>query len=445
MSTETKAPAPTSALSRETRDKHREYILPATILYYQEPLVLTDGKGLRIRDADGNEYLDFFGGILTVSIGYADERVNAAVVAQISRLSHVSTLYPTLPVVELAERLARLTPGRLRQSFLAASGTEADETAVMLAQLHTGSTEIIALRHGYSGRSMLAQALTAVSTWKPLPTQVPGVKHALSPYCYRCPLKLTYPSCGVACAKDIEELIRTTTSGRVAGFLAETIQGVGGFITPPKEYFEIAVGIVKKYGGVFICDEVQTGFGRTGGKMWGIEHYGVEPDIMTMAKGIANGLPLGACIATPEIAASLKALTISTFGGNPVACAAANATIGIIEQEDLPGNAERMGKILRDGFEELKRRYPRNVGDVRGMGLMQAIELVEDETAGDRTPANALTNRVFEETKKRGLLVGKSGLFGNVFRVAPALTVGRSDVEEALAIIRESFGAAGAK
>ena len=178
MSTTIKTQAPASALSRETREKHKEYILPATILYYQEPLVLTDGKGLRIQDADGNEYLDFFGGILTVSIGHADERVNGAVIAQIARLSHVSTLYPTLPVVELAERLARIAPGRLRQSFLATSGTEADETAVMLAQLHTGSTEIIALRHGYSGRSMLAQSLTAVSTWKPLPAQVAGVKHA---------------------------------------------------------------------------------------------------------------------------------------------------------------------------------------------------------------------------------------------------------------------------
>jgi 4-aminobutyrate aminotransferase-like enzyme len=249
----------------------------------------------------------------------------------------------------------------------------------------------------------------------------------------------------VACAKDIEELIRTTTSGRIAGFLAETIQGVGGFITPPPEYFEIAVGIVKKYGGVFICDEVQTGFGRTGGKMWGIEHFGVEPDIMTMAKGIANGMPLGACIATPEIAASLKALTISTFGGNPVSCAAANATIRIIEEDDLPGNAERMGRLLRGGFDELQRRFPRTIGDVRGMGLMQALELVEDETAGNRTPAKAMTNRVFEETKKRGLLVGKSGLEGNVFRVAPPLNVGKSDVEEALAIIRESFEAAGAR
>src|SRR4030095_13999797 len=188
-----------------------------------------------------------------------------------------------------------------------------------------------------------------------------------------------------------------------------------------------------KYGGVFICDEVQTGFGRTGGKFWGIEHYGVEPDILTMAKGIANGLPLGACIATPEIAAPLKALTISTFGGNPVSCAAANATIRIIEEDDLPGNAERMGRILRDGFEELQLRFPRNVGDGRGMGLTHAIELVVGETTGDRTPEKALTNRVFEETRKRGLLVGKSGLEGNVFRVAPAPHVTRHDVARALA------------
>src|SRR5262245_31777838 len=444
MST-TKTKNSTSELTREVRDKHKKYLFPATIQYYQEPVVLSEGKGLRIRDADGNEYLDFFGGILTVSIGHADDRVNAAIVLQLERFSHVSTLYPTLPIVELAERLARLAPGDLKQSYFTASGTEADETAVMMAQLATGSSEIVALRHGYSGRSMLAQSLTAHSTWRALPTQVAGIKHAVSPYCYRCPLHLEYPSCGVACAKDIEELIRTTTTGRIAGFLAEPIQGVGGFITPPPEYFEIAVGIVKKYGGVFICDEVQTGFGRTGGKMWGIEHYGVEPDILTMAKGIANGMPLGACIATPEIAASLKALTISTFGGNPVSCAAANATIRIIEEDDLPGNAERMGRILRDGFEELKRRFPRNVGDVRGMGLMQAIELVADETSGDRTPEKALTNRVFEETRKRGLLVGKSGLEGNVFRVAPPLNVTRSDIEEALAIIRESFEAAGAR
>ena len=438
-------PAANGTESRRIREKHREFLFPATIQYYEEPIALTEGKGLRVRDADGNDYLDFFGGILTVSVGHANEKVNAAIKAQVDRLSHVSSLYPTLPVVELAERLARITPKKLKQSCFTASGTEADETAVMMAQLSTGSSEIVALRHGYSGRSMLAQSLTAHSTWRALPTQVAGVKHAVSPYCYRCPLHLTYPSCGVACAKDIEELIRTTTTGRIAGFLAEPIQGVGGFITPPPEYFEIAVGIVKKYGGVFICDEVQTGFGRTGGKWWGIEHWGVEPDIMTMAKGVANGLPLGVTIATPEIAASLKALTISTFGGNPVSCAAANATIELIEEEDLAGNAERMGRFLREGLEELKRRFPKSIGDVRGMGLMQGVELVEDETSGDRTPAKALTNRVFEESKKRGLLIGKGGLEGNVFRIAPALTVTRADVEEALAILRESFQAADAR
>jgi len=444
MST-TKSLAPTSQLTRTVREKHREFMLPATIQYYKETPVLTEGKGLRIRDADGNEYLDFFGGILTVSVGHANERVNAAVRAQIDRLSHVSSLYPSLPVVELAERLARLAPGNLKQTCFTASGTEADETAVMLAELFTGSTEIVALRHGYSGRSTLAQSLTGVSGWRALPTMVPGVKHAVSPYCYRCPLKLTYPSCGIACAKDIEELIRTTTTGRIAAFIAEPIQGVGGFITPPPEYFEIAVSIIRKFGGVFICDEVQTGFGRTGGTMWGIEHWGVQPDIMTAAKGIANGLPLGMTIATPEIAASLKALTISTFGGNPVSTAAANATIQIIEEEDLPGNAARMGALLRAGLEDLRARFPHSIGDVRGMGLMQGMELVADEMVGDRTPDPAMTNRVFEEARQRGLLIGKGGLYGNAFRIAPALNVGAPDIHEAIAILRESFAAAGAR
>jgi 4-aminobutyrate aminotransferase-like enzyme len=445
MSTTTREARPTSDLTKSVREKHKEYLFPATIQYYAEPIVVTDAKGLRVKDADGNEYLDFFGGILTVSIGHANEKVNAAVKAQVDRLSHISTLYPTLPVVELAERLSRLAPASLKQVYFTASGTEADETAVMMAELFTGRSEMIALRHGYSGRSMLAQSLTAQSSWRPLPTKIAGIKHAPTPYCYRCPMHLEYPSCGLACARDIEDIIRTTTTGRISAFLAEPIQGVGGFITPPPEYFEAAVAIVRKYGGVFICDEVQTGFGRTGTKMWGIEHWGVEPEIMTMAKGVANGLPLGVTICTPEIAASLKALTISTFGGNPVSCAAANATIQIIEEDDLAGNAERTGRILRQGLEELQRRFPKNIGDVRGLGLMQAIEFVVDETAGDRTPERALCNRVFEEARKRFLLLGKGGLDGNAFRIAPPLNVAASDVEEALGILRESLEAAGAR
>jgi 4-aminobutyrate aminotransferase-like enzyme len=428
-------------LSAEVRAKHARYLLPAVANYYAEPLVLESGSGLYLRDADGVDYLDFFGGILTVSIGHCDPRVTEPLKAQIDRLGHVSTLYPTLPIVELAERLARITPGRLQKSMFTASGTEADETAVVLAQVFTGAQELIALRHGYSGRSLLAQALTAHAPWRAVPSQVAGVKHALAPYCYRCPLGLTYPSCEVKCATDIEELIQTTTTGRIAGLLAEPIQGVGGFITPPPEYFRIAVDIVRRHGGVFICDEVQTGFGRTGGKMFGIEHWGVEPEIMTMAKGVANGMPLGVTIMTDEIASSFRKATISTFGGNPPSCAAANATLAVIEDEDLPGNAERMGARLRAGLEELQRRFPRVIGDVRGKGLMQALELVADEAAGDRTPDAAATGRLFEETKKRRLLIGKGGLHGNVIRISPPLTVGAAEVDDALSILAESFAA----
>ena len=430
--------------SAEVRAKHKQYLFPACTNYYEEPIVLAEGKGMRLRDLDGREYLDFFGGILTVSVGHANDEVNAAVKAQIDRLGHVSTLYPTIPIVELAEKLASITPGQLKKCYFTASGTEADETAVMMAQIFTGKQEVIALRHGYSGRSMLAQSLTAHAPWRALPTQIAGIKHALSPYCYRCPLGLKYPSCEVKCAQDIEELIKTTTTGQPAAFLAEPIQGVGGFITPPKEYFKIAVEIVRKYGGVFICDEVQTGFGRTGGKWWGCEQYGVEPDIMTMAKGIANGMPISATICTPAIADSLTKLTISTFGGNPITATAANATIKVMEKHDLKGNAETQGKRLRAGLDRLKQKYPRTIGEVRGMGLMQGVELVADETKGDRTPNAKGTTQLFEETKKRGLLIGKGGLYGNVLRISPPLVVSAAEVDEAVAKLDESFAAMGA-
>jgi alanine-glyoxylate transaminase/(R)-3-amino-2-methylpropionate-pyruvate transaminase len=198
-----------TATSADVRAKHKEFLFPSVSNYYKESVVLESGKGMHVKDLDGKTYLDFFGGILTVSVGHANDKVNAAIKAQVDRLGHVSTLYPTLPIVQLAETLARLTPGRLQKSFFTSSGTEADETAVMMAQVYTGRLEIIALRHGYSGRSMLAQSLTAHSSWRAVPTQIAAIKHAPAPYCYRCPLKLTYPSCGVACAKDLEELIRT--------------------------------------------------------------------------------------------------------------------------------------------------------------------------------------------------------------------------------------------
>ncbi|MEM9188704.1 MAG: aspartate aminotransferase family protein [Myxococcota bacterium] len=429
-----------SITSEQVREKHEKHLFPAVANFYKEPAVLVDGNGTRLTDLDGSEYLDFFGGILTVSLGHSNAEINAAVIEQVGRLTHVSTLYPTVPIVELAEKLAQATPGALDKCFFTASGTEADETAVMMAQVFTGNTELVALRHGYSGRSLLAQSLTAHQTYRAVPSQVAAVKHALAPYCYRCPLKHRPSNCGFACATDLEELIQTTTTGRIAGMIAEPILGVGGFITPPKEYFQIVYEIVKKYGGVFIADEVQTGFGRTG-KMWGVEQYGFEPDMMTMAKGIANGLPLGAIVATTPIADSLTKGSISTFGGNPVSCAAASKVLDIIDRDNLTANAEAMGAVLREGLEALQKKHPKTIGDVRGMGLMQALELVKDEEAGDRTPNPEATKALFEETKKRGLLIGKGGLYGNTIRIAPALNIGEAEIREGLEKLGESFSA----
>lgn len=426
--------------SETIRRKHKQYLFPATKNFYKQSVVVAEGKNAYVKDLEDNTYLDFFGGILTVSIGHCNDEVNNAVKAQIDKLIHVSSLYPTIPIVELAEKLVNVTPGKLEKCFFTASGTEADETAVMLAQLYTGNSELIALRYGYSGRSLLAQSLTAHSSWRAIPTQVASIKHALSPYCYRCPLKLKYSDCGVACAEDVKELIATTTTGSIAGILIEPIQGVGGFITPPKEYFKIIAEIIREHGGIFISDEIQTGFGRTG-KMWGIEHYGVEPDIITMAKGIANGFPISAVITTNEIAASLTKNTISTFGGNPVSCVAAMKTIEIILRDKLAENSAEMGIILRNGLEALKEKYPKVIGDVRGMGLMQAIELVVDETKFDRTPNTQAGDQLLEETKKRGLLIGRGGLYGNAIRISPPMNINKNEIESALEILDDSFNA----
>ena len=420
----------------EVRARHKEFLFPCVANYYEEPVVLTQGKGSHVRDADGREYLDFFGGILTLGLGHCHDEVISRVHAQIEQLGHTSTLYPTAPIVNVAEKLARLTPGKLKKSFFTTSGTEADETAILLAKIYTGKQEIIALRHGYSGRSLTAQALTGHAPWRLVPSQMAGVSHALSPYCYRCPLGLTYPSCEVKCARDIEELIRTTTSGQPAAFIAEPIQGVGGFITPPKEYFQIAVGIVRKYGGLFICDEVQTGFGRTGDHWCGIEHWGVEPEIMTFAKSIASGFAVGATIATDEVANAFKGLTISTFGGSPITMSATEATLDVMQRENTPKRSAERGKQLRDHLMALKDKY-KVIGDVRGMGLMQGIELVEDRNT--KEPATKRTAKLLEAAKKQGLLIGKGGLYGNVLRIAPSMLVSSAEVDDAAARLDKAF------
>lgn len=420
--------------TQEILEKQRKYLWPNHILYYTEPLPLSHGEGVYVWDTNGRQYLDFFGGILTTSVGHNHPLVVERVREQVGKLIHSSTLYPNENHVALAEKLAEITPGRLQMSYFTNSGSEANETAIVAAQTYTDNREIVALRHAYSGRTSLTMSVTAHSTWRVGKSFSPDIKHAVNPYCYRCPLKLTYPACGVACAQDIEDVIRTTTSGRIAAFMAEPIQGVGGFITPPDEYFQIAVEIARHYGGVFICDEVQTGFGRTGVHWFGITHWGVEPEIMTMAKGIANGLPMGNTITTPEIAQAMvgKGLTISTFGGNPTSCAAALGTLEALEATGGPQRFAELGAKLRSGLERLGEKYPL-IGEVRGKGLMQGVEMVTDRKS--KEPAPKAVAQLFEETRERGLLIGKGGLYGNVIRIAPPMTVNEEQIDRALEIL----------
>lgn len=420
----------------ETIKKHKEFLFPAVATYYKEPVALTKGEGMYVWDEEGNKYLDCFGGVLTISVGHAHPKLIDAVNEQSKTLHHTSTLYANKPQSDLAEKLYQITPGNLKKSFFSNSGTEADDTAIFAAKLHTGRQEIVVLRHSYSGRSATALSAVGHHTWKPMPSQVAGMVHAVAPYCYRCPFKLTYPSCELACANDIEELIQTTTTGEIAAFMAEPILGVGGFIVPPEGYFERAYEIARKHGGLCIADEVQTGWGRTGDKWFGIENWDVEPDIITSAKGMAGGFPIGWTIATPEVADSYPGLTFSTFGGNPVSMAAALAVINIIEEEDLRTNAKTVGDYLREKLDNLKEKYE-IVGDVRGMGLMQGIEFVKSKVTKEPNPQAVLS--VFEETKRRGVLIGKGGLFGNVIRTGMPLISTKDNVDEMVEAIDDAL------
>ena len=304
------------------------------------------------------------------------------------------------------------------------------------ARMYTGNYEMLGLRHGYSGHSQLAKSLTGIYTYRKAGVIPYGIVQAPGPYCYRCPYGLTYPSCELHCAKDIDEVIKTSTSGQIAGMLAETIQGLGGFIVPPPGYFKIVANIVRNYGGLFIADEVQAAWGRTGKKWWGIEHWEVEPDIITSAKSMANGAPIGLTLTRPEIADAYKGLTISTFGGNPVTCVAAKATIDLIEEDRLMDNAETVGNHFHAGLQALKEKHP-IIGDVRGMGLMQGIELVKDRKT--KEPGTDLTNQVLERLRVHGLLVGKGGMYGNVVRMSPPLNISKSDVDIALATLDKAL------
>ena len=437
MATQPKA----TSRSEEVIRKHKQFLWPAVTNYYREPLVADHASMQYLWDIEGNKYLDFFGGILTVGLGHCNPKITSKIKEQVDKLQHTSTLFPYEAIVALAEKLAQITRGNLQKSFFTSSGTEANEAAILLARMAGPSYDVVALRHAYAGSSALAKGVTGQAPWRKSGVISVGVSHAVNPYCYRCPLHLKYPDCGVACAQDVENLIQTGTSGSIAAFIAEPIQGVGGFITPPPEYFKIVYRIVKNYGGLFIADEVQTGFGRTGKKWFGIEQWEVTPDIITCAKSMGNGVPVGATITTSELADKFQGLTISTFGGTPVTSVAARAVIEVIEEENLLENVHVVGaSYFRKKLEELKEKYSL-IGDVRSMGMMQALELVRDRQT--KEPAPAESTQLMELARTNGLLIGKGGLYGNVIRLAPALNASKTDIDEGVQILDKSLAKVG--
>ena len=428
--------------TKELFEKDSRYLLQSTPP--RTRLHIVRGRGARVWDADGREYLDFFSGIAVNNVGHCHPRVVEAVKRQAETLMHTTMLYYTEPPVRLAEKLAEITPSSISRFFFANSGAEAVEGAVKLAKKHAAKqgkagSHVIALDFSFHGRTALALTLTGQHKYKHgLGTfaNYPGVVHVDSPYCYRCPLGLEYPRCGVKCAERLEEAIASRTPGEAAAFIAEPIQGEGGIITPPEEYFRKVAEICRKHGVLFICDEVQTGFGRTGG-LFAAEHYGLLPDIMTMAKALGGGLPIGAIGVSEEVASSIEAGDhFSTFGGNLVSCAAALAAVEATLEERLHENAEMMGRMLKKGLEDIQREVEL-VGEVRGKGLMIGVELVRDRES--KEPADREASRVAELLLRSGIVIGVGGVYKNVLRLQPPLVVDENDVNRVLEALSDAL------
>src|SRR3989440_2691673 len=374
----------------------QQYLTPGLITYYRDPLLIVEGKMQYVWDDGGKRYLDAFAGIVTVSVGHCHPYVVEKVREQVGKLQHTTTIYLHPTIGLFGKKLAEHMPpaSELTISYFTNSGSEANELAVLMSREFTGRSEVISLRNGYHGGTQGTMALTAHGTWKFPSNPTADMKHAMPGYCYRCPYGLTYPSCDVRCARDVEALIRYETCGEPACFIAETIQGVGGTVTPPPEYFQIIYEIVRRYGGLCIADEVQTGFGRTGMHYWGFENWGVTPDIVTMAKGIGNGAPLGACTTRPGIAQTLtNRVHFNTFGGNPISMTQGLATLEVIDRENIQQNAKVVGSHLKNRLLELQEKH-KLIGEVRGLGLMLGAELVRDRKT--KEPANTECGQVLE-------------------------------------------------
>jgi len=417
----------------------KEYLAPCIGHYYKEPLFIARGKGALLYDNKGKEYLDLFAGIATALAGHCHPVQVDAIKRQVEKLMHASTLYPTLPMALFAEKLISICPAHLTKCFFTNSGSEANEAALHLMKKFTGAFNILALNGSFHGRTLMAMSLTNQGTWRQNVPYAAGTIGVPPAYCYRCDFGQRYPGCGLECAHYVEKVIRCQTPNRIAGMIVEPIQGNGGVVDPPKEYFKIVYETVKKYDGLFISDEVQTGFGRTG-KMWGIENWDVAPDMITMAKGIGSGYPIGAFVATEEVVGCLKPKDLfSTFGGNPVASVAGFANIEILVKEKFAARALELGGHLKQGLEHLKERH-RLLGDVRGKGLMLGAEVVKDRKT--KEPGAAETQTILNEAKERGVLLGVGGLDGNVLRLKPPIVVTKAQIDRGLEVIDEAFSVA---
>jgi alanine-glyoxylate transaminase/(R)-3-amino-2-methylpropionate-pyruvate transaminase len=406
---------------------------PALFHYYKEPIMIVEGKGQYVFDETGRRYLDGFAGIVTVSVGHCHPRVVAAAHAQNQLLQHASTIYlhPNLPVYAAA--LAEKMPGNLKVVYFVNSGSEANDLAILMARAYTQNYDVVALRNAYHGGSSGTMGLTAHSTWKFNVPHSFGVHHALAPDPYRGPWGHDDPLAGRKYAADVRELISFATPGRIAAYIAESIQGVGGAVVFPDGYLKEAYAYARAAGGLCIADEVQAGFGRTGTHYWGFETQGVIPDIVTMAKGIGNGAPLAAVVTTPEIAQALTSrIHFNTFGGNPVCCAIGKAVLEVIDEEGLQQNSLTVGAHLQAGLRKLQEKHS-IIGEVRGKGLMIGAELVKDRST--KEPAKTECAQVFETARELGLLIGKGGLNGNVLRIKPPMCLTAADADFMLEVL----------
>ena len=407
-------------------EKKKKYIMPCLAHFYKEPRQFVRGSMQYLYDSEDRKYLDCFAGVSVINCGHCNPEITDKICAQVKSLQHVCNTYLTENFVDLAEKLAAVTPGELQKSFFCSTGTEANEGSLLLASIYTGSSEYIALRNGLHGRTKLTMSLTGIGMWRTDPNPVGGIHFAPNPYCYRCPLGKKYPECDLACANAVDDLIKTATSGHPAALIAEPIQGNAGIITPPKGYFKRLKEILSQYGTLLIADEVQTGFARTG-KMFAIENFDVVPDIMSVAKALGNGTPISAFISTAKIADTYTKPGASTLGGNPVSSTAGLAVLEYIEEHHLRENALARGQQLYDGLVQLQKKHP-IIGDIRGIGLMRGAEFVH----ADKSPAADELDQVLEEMKNRGFIIGKNGIARNVMAFQPPLVITAQDIDNVL-------------